>query len=80
MRKIILLACALGAGIATYATEASAVVCAKGVYNAACVGPRGATMGHRGVYATGGTVVRGSATVHPRTGTMVRRRTTVRHY
>ncbi len=80
MRKFILLTFALGAGILTNATEASAVMCAKGVYNAACVGPRGAAMGHRGTYATGGTMVRRSATIHPRTGTVVHRRTAVRHY
>ncbi len=81
MRKIILLSFALGAGVATYATEASAVMCAKGVYNAACVGPRGAIAGHRGgAYATGSTVIRRNTMVHPRTGTVVRRGTTIRHY
>ena len=28
-------------------TDASAVVCAKGVYRAGCVGPRGAAVAHR---------------------------------
>ena len=37
--------------------EASAVVCARGVYRAGCVGPRGAVVAHRGVY--GRTYVRG---------------------
>ncbi len=80
MRKLILLALVSGAWVATYATEASAVMCAKGVYRAGCVGPRGAVVGHRGYYGMGGTTVRGSAMVHPRTGTVIRRRTTVRHY
>lgn len=78
MLKIFLLAFALGAGIASYATEASAVTCAKGANNAACVGPRGAAMGHRGTFASGGTVVRGSTTVHPQTGTVIHRSTTMR--
>ncbi len=79
MNKLILLAFALGAWIITYATESSAVMCAKGVYRAGCVGPRGAAVGHRGYYATRGTAVRRSATVYPRTGTVVRRRT-ITHY
>jgi hypothetical protein len=37
--------------------DASAVVCARGVYRAGCVGPRGAVVAHRGVY--GRTYVRG---------------------
>ena len=81
MLKIFLLAFALGAGFASYATEAFAVTCAKGANNAACVGPRGAAVGHRGTYATGGgTVVRGGTTVHPRTGTVIHRGTTIRRY
>ena len=76
MRKLILLALIGGAWVATYATEASAVMCAKGVYRAGCIGPNGAVMGHRGyVSGMGGTTVRRSAIVHPRTGTMVHRRT-----
>jgi hypothetical protein len=37
----------------TSITDASAVVCARGVYRAGCVGPRGAVVAHRaphGVY------------------------------
>jgi len=68
MRKLILLALIGGAWVATYATEASAVMCAKGVYRAGCIGPNGAVMGHRGYYGMGGTTVRRSAIVHPRTG------------
>ncbi len=81
MLKIFLLAFALGASIASYATQASAVTCAKGANNAACVGPRGAAMGHRGAFATGGgAVVRGSTTVHPQTGAVIHRGTTIRRY
>jgi hypothetical protein len=32
----------------TSITDASAVVCARGVYRAGCVGPRGAVVAHRG--------------------------------
>jgi hypothetical protein len=34
----------------TSITDASAVVCARGVYRAGCVGPRGAVVAHRGYY------------------------------
>ena len=80
MRKLILLALISSAWVATCATEASAAMCAKGVYRAGCVGPRGAVVGHRGYYGTGGAAVGRSAIVHPRTGTVVTRRTTVRRY
>jgi len=33
--------------------EASAVVCAKGVYRAGCAGPRGAVVAHRAPYGRG---------------------------
>jgi len=36
--------------ILTSITDASAVVCARGVYRAGCVGPRGAVVAHRGPY------------------------------
>jgi hypothetical protein len=78
MHKLILLALALGAWITTYATEASAVMCAKGVYRAGCVGPRGAVVGNRAIYPRyGATVVRGT-TIHPRGGVAVHRRTVIR--
>jgi hypothetical protein len=32
------------------APDANAVVCARGVYRAGCVGPRGAVVGHRPYY------------------------------
>ena len=34
------------------ATDANAVVCAKGVYRAGCVGPRGAVTARRGYHGT----------------------------
>jgi hypothetical protein len=34
----------------TSITDASAVVCARGVHRAGCVGPRGAVVAHRGPY------------------------------
>jgi len=37
--------------------EAGAIVCARGVYRAGCVGPHGAAVVHRGYY--GGGVYRG---------------------
>ena len=33
-------------------TDASAVVCAKGVYRAGCAGPNGAVVAHRGYRGT----------------------------
>jgi len=78
MNKLILLAFALGAWITTYATESSAVMCAKGVYRAGCVGPRGAVVGHRAIYPRyGATAVRGT-TIYPRRGMVVHRRTVIR--
>ncbi|SDR23358.1 hypothetical protein SAMN05444161_2257 [Rhizobiales bacterium GAS191] len=52
--------CLLGGLIAFSGTEASAVVCAKGVVRAGCAGPRGAAVVHRGVVA-------------PRRGVVIRR-------
>ncbi len=78
MRKLILLALIGGAWVAAYATEASAVACAKGDNRAACVGQRGAVVRHHGYYGMGGTAVRGSTTVHPRRGVIVHRGTVTR--
>ncbi|SDR63846.1 hypothetical protein SAMN05519103_09099 [Rhizobiales bacterium GAS113] len=52
--------CLLAGLIAFSSTEASAVVCAKGVVRAGCAGPRGAAVVHRGVVA-------------PRRGVVIRR-------
>ncbi len=75
MKKIAMLGLVLAGSLSIYATEASALVCAKGVYRAGCVGPNGAIAGPR-------------AYVHPyRSGTIVRHhggpvrgRTVIRHY
>ena len=65
MSKLVLLGFLLAAGISAYATEASAVVCARGVHRAGCVGTRGAVTTRR--------------TVHPRR-VVVHRTTRVRRY
>ena len=36
------------ATVMVYAVDANAVVCARGVYRAGCVGPHGAAVVHRG--------------------------------
>ena len=68
MRKFALLALILAGSLSLLTTEASAVVCAKGVYRAGCVGPNGAIVGHRGYYG-GGAYARGY-----RSGTVIRHR------
>ena len=60
MKRFILTAALLGSFFAFSATEASAVVCARGVYRAGCAGPRGAVVGRRGYYRGG--VYRGAST------------------
>jgi hypothetical protein len=57
MKRLILATALIGGFFVFSATEASAVVCARGVYRAGCVGPRGAVGVHRGYY--GGRVYRG---------------------
>jgi hypothetical protein len=52
MRSILLAAIAIAAFSTTMTfkmTDANAVVCAKGVYRAGCVGPNGAVVTHRHV-------------------------------
>ncbi len=80
MRKIVLLSLLLAAGLAASATEASAVVCAKGVNGAGCAGTRGAVAGRRTYGRTGALArnTRGHYYGGPRVS--VHRRTTVRHY
>ncbi|MER2268800.1 hypothetical protein [Methylobacterium oxalidis] len=57
--KRILVALGLLAGLITFLpTEASAVVCARGVYRAGCVGPNAAVGVRRGYYGRRGVVVR----------------------
>ena len=49
--KHLLVSLGLFAGVfALVPTEASAMVCARGVYRAGCVGPNGAVAVRRGVY------------------------------
>ena len=50
MKRIILTAALLGGFFALSASEAGAVVCARGVYRAGCAGPHGAVVTHRGYY------------------------------
>jgi hypothetical protein len=49
--KLFLIAILLGGTFALSATNASAAVCARGVYRAGCAGPRGAIVAHRPVVA-----------------------------
>jgi hypothetical protein len=49
--KYVLVVLGLFTGVLAYLpTEANAVVCARGVYRAGCVGPRGAVGVRRGAY------------------------------
>ena len=57
MKRFILIAALLGGFFSFSATEASAIVCARGVYRAGCVGPGGGVVVRRGYY--GGGVYRG---------------------
>jgi hypothetical protein len=49
--KSLLIAVALLGTVALIPTDASAVVCARGVYRAGCAGPRGAVVAHGPVVA-----------------------------
>jgi hypothetical protein len=70
MKRLIVMLGLMGGFIVVTTAEASAVVCARGVYRAGCVAPRGAVV-------RSGTMVRRGA-VGYRSGTVVRRRTVVR--
>ena len=59
MKHALIMLSLLGGFVALSATEASAVVCARGVYLAGCVGPNGAVGVRRAVYAPRHVVVRG---------------------
>jgi hypothetical protein len=50
MKRALLVLSLLGGFVALSATEASAVVCARGVYRAGCVGPYRAVGVRRAVY------------------------------
>jgi hypothetical protein len=58
MKHSLIILSLLGGFIAVSATEAGAVVCARGVYRAGCVGPYGAVGVRRGVYRP--VIVRGA--------------------
>lgn len=49
MKKMILPLLFAGSFVALSTIEASAVVCARGIYRAGCVGPRGAVVARRPV-------------------------------
>lgn len=67
MQKLILPLLFAGILVAVSTIEASAVVCARGVYRAGCVGPRGAVAVRRPVVvAPGAVVVRRPVVVAPR--------------
>ena len=75
MKRSILALAIVGGFIALSATEASAVVCARGVYRAGCAGPRGAVVARRpavGVVRPAGVVVRRPAVVVRPAGVVVR--------
>ncbi|WP_457108103.1 hypothetical protein [Methylobacterium sp. P5_C11] len=57
--RYVLVVLGLLAGLVTFApTEANAVVCARGIYRAGCVGPRGAVGVRRGIYGRRAVAVR----------------------
>jgi hypothetical protein len=78
MRQAIIVLSLIGGFVVVSTAEASAVVCARGVYRAGCVSHR-AAVGYRGatVVRRGATVVRGGA-VGYRGRTVVRRGAVVR--
>ena len=51
MKLFLIAATLLGGTFALSATDASAAVCARGVYRAGCAGPRGAVVARRPVVA-----------------------------
>lgn len=65
MKHVFVALLLVGGFVALSTVEASAVVCARGVYRAGCVGARGAVVAHPGARA---------AMIAPRRGVVVRRR------
>ena len=57
MSRMILVGLALATWFFAFTTEASAVVCARGVNRAGCVGPNGAVIGRRTVVPRGRVIV-----------------------
>jgi hypothetical protein len=78
MKHILIILSLFGGFVALSATEASAVVCARGVYRAGCAGPNGAVGVRRGVYRPAVGVRRGvyvpGRVVVPSRAVVVRRR------
>jgi hypothetical protein len=74
MMKSLIVAFVAFLGLAAFTSDANAVVCARGVYRAGCVGPRGAVVRHglyyRHPYYRRGVVVR----PYYHRGVVVRRR------
>ena len=68
MKHLIISLSLAGSFIALSTLDASAVVCARGVYRAGCVAAGG------GAVVVGGPVVRRAVVVAPRRGVVVRRR------
>jgi len=62
MKRAIITLMLLGGFTALCTMEASAAVCAAGVYRAGCVGVRGAAVVHRPLY--GAAVVRRGVVIH----------------
>lgn len=63
MKRLIVMVGLVGGLIIITTAEASAVTCARGVYRAGCVAPRGAVVVRRGAVGYLGTVVRRGAVV-----------------
>jgi hypothetical protein len=73
--KPVLILLGLTAGLLTLTpSPADAVVCARGVYRAGCVGPGGSVAVRRGVYGPRRVVARRGGYVGPRRTTVYRRR------
>jgi hypothetical protein len=70
MMKTLIVAFVAFLGLAAFTSDANAVVCARGVYRAGCVGHRSAVVRH-GPYYRRGVVVRRP---YYRRGVVVRRR------
>lgn len=73
MKHVIIPLLLAGSLIAMSTVEASAVVCARGVYRAGCVGARGAVVGARGVAVVRRPIVHRGVVVGPRRGVVHRR-------
>ena len=74
MKHALIVLSLLGGFVALSATEASAVVCARGVYRAGCAGPNGAIGVRRGVYGPVGAVGVRRGVYAPGRAVVVRRR------